>query len=460
MWPELHLPLASDRHLIVATHGLLVVLAVVAGMVVTARRSERPAAALAIAATVAAAALAGAHALFASVHGGPFGLRLGGLTSTGGVVAGLGATWAIARLTGSAPGRLYDAIVPAGLIALGIGRLGCFLGGCCPGRPSDVPWALVVPTFGGAPRHPLPLYSAVLDFGVAAAAMRLGGAPGRTALHALVGFASGRFVLEFLRDPVATDPLPGGVTLAQMLCLLLLAAACVLYRCSPAGGLPKADSRLRLGARMRNRLPIIVLLALALGWPVDAPATEGSFAAFLGVRPAKGKLDESRGLGSLEVRRWRFRASSFSDGIDPANERVVISIGDRTQFVLPAGALVASKNGRRFRHVDKGVTQGIKKLTLKRKRDGAYLVWFSLEGVVMDQLLVQYPFCDTFSLEVGNDEAFSGIDLDRPRGERSPRVKLRGFCEPDACRDALRTSPLGGAPGITAQHSVCPNLEL
>jgi hypothetical protein len=210
---------------------------------------------------------------------------------------------------------------------------------------------------------------------------------------------------------------------------------------------------------MRIRLPLAALVALAFAYPGAAPGTDGSFDASIAVRPAKGKLDESRGVGSLKVRRWRFRPRSTSDGLAPAQEPVVVSVGDRTQFVLPAGALVASKNGKRFRYKNEGATQGITSFKLKQRRDGAYDVWFTLEGVVMDQLLVQYPFCDTFSLELGNDEAFSGIDFDRPRGDRSPRIKVRGFCEPEVCRETLRTSALGRAPGVTARHSVCPDPE-
>ena len=83
---------------------------------------------------------------------------------------------------------------------------------------------------------------------------------------------------------------------------------------------------------MRYRLPLAALLALALGWPLGASATEGSFAAFLSVRPAKGRLDESRGVGTLKVRRWRFRPAAISDGVDPAGDPVVASIGDRTSY--------------------------------------------------------------------------------------------------------------------------------
>ncbi|MEW6725854.1 prolipoprotein diacylglyceryl transferase [Desulforudis sp. 1088] len=56
------------------------------------------------------------------------------------------------------------------LLALGVaagypfGRIGCFLNGCCYGRPTDLPWAVTFP-FDHIARHPTQLYSA--GFGLA-----------------------------------------------------------------------------------------------------------------------------------------------------------------------------------------------------------------------------------------------------------------------------------------------------
>jgi len=214
--------------------------------------------------------------------------------------------------------------------------------------------------------------------------------------------------------------------------------------------------------RMTGGFFLMVLLAGALSLPAIAPATDGSFNADLDVRPAKGKLDASRGgLGSLNIRRWKLRTRSGSDGIDPANEPIIFTIGERTQFAIPAGRLTVSKNGKRFRYLDKETTEGVAKFKMKARHDGSYTISVKLLDIVMDQLLVQSPFCETFSLEVGNDEAFSGILLDRPRGDASPRIKLRGFCSPDACRDAFGAAlTIAGARGVTARHSACPTPEL
>ena len=56
------------------------------------------------------------------------------------------------------------------IIALGysIGRIGCFLAGCCYGQPSSLPWTVTFPVGVEAPAnielHPTQLYSALLGF--------------------------------------------------------------------------------------------------------------------------------------------------------------------------------------------------------------------------------------------------------------------------------------------------------
>lgn len=64
-----------------------------------------------------------------------------------------------------------DCLAPG--IALGhvFGRLGCFLNGCCHGRPSDVPWAVRFPKGtipGDAAVHPAQLYEATLNLALCA----------------------------------------------------------------------------------------------------------------------------------------------------------------------------------------------------------------------------------------------------------------------------------------------------
>jgi len=57
--------------------------------------------------------------------------------------------------------------VPVAL-AVAIGRVGCFFGGCCFGQPTSLPWGVVFPTAPDKlPRHPTQLYEAAFHVSVA-----------------------------------------------------------------------------------------------------------------------------------------------------------------------------------------------------------------------------------------------------------------------------------------------------
>lgn len=205
-----------------STHPLVVCVAVIVGAGFAARRSGSPSLVLAVAPPVAVAALVGSRALFWLLRGGSVDPLGGGLASMGGLAAGLLAIGASARVARVPVASLLDAFAPAGVLALGIGRLGCFLAGCCYGAPSDVPWAVVFPAVDAQARHPLQLYSAAADFAVVAFALHGGGRAGRVAARCALGLGVVRMLLELLRDAGTTNPLAGGaVTLPQLGALLL-----------------------------------------------------------------------------------------------------------------------------------------------------------------------------------------------------------------------------------------------
>jgi phosphatidylglycerol---prolipoprotein diacylglyceryl transferase len=100
---------------------------------------------------------------------------------------------------------------------LALQKVGCFLAGCCFGRETAVPWAVVFPEDSlcetpGVPLHPLQIYDALLPLGVLGILLvvdRRGGEAARPFLLPLmVGlYALERFGTEFLR------PRPGGEAL-------------------------------------------------------------------------------------------------------------------------------------------------------------------------------------------------------------------------------------------------------
>ena len=62
--------------------------------------------------------------------------------------------------------RTFDIIAPIFPISYAIGRIGCFLGGCCHGVPSKLPWAMSFP-YGQYPDyvrvHPTQLYDSLAN---------------------------------------------------------------------------------------------------------------------------------------------------------------------------------------------------------------------------------------------------------------------------------------------------------
>ena len=214
-------------YVVVSTHAAMVVAAVVVGALVAARRAREPAEVMAWTPAVVGATLGGGRLLYVMVHGGPVVGAGGGFSSMGGVAAVVAVLRLVAR---GSPGRfaeLMDAFAPAGVVALAIGRLGCFLAGCCWGSPTDLPWGVVFPELGPPARHPLQLYSAALDALLGGVLLRTRRSPGLTAAYAAVGLGAGRLVLEIVRDPAAADPLWGGVRVAQAGALILLGAGSV-----------------------------------------------------------------------------------------------------------------------------------------------------------------------------------------------------------------------------------------
>jgi len=212
---------------VVSTHAVMVVVAVVVGAAVAVRRARDVGTVMVWAPVVVGAALMGSRLLYVAVHGGSLVGQAGGLSSMGGVAAIVVVLAVAAQGSARRFADLADAFAPAGMVALGIGRLGCFLAGCCWGKPTDLPWGVVFPELGPPARHPVQLYSAALDALLGCVLLRRRRPPGMTAAYAAIGLGAARLVLETARDPAAADALAGGLRIAHAggLCLLSAGAA-------------------------------------------------------------------------------------------------------------------------------------------------------------------------------------------------------------------------------------------
>ena len=159
----------------------------------------------------------------------------GGMSFHGGA---LGVTIAIVLFTRARRIPLFafsDIITEAIPIGLFFGRIANFINGELFGRPSNVPWAMVFPNGGSAPRHPSQIYEAfcegILLFLLLLVAERLDARqrPGVVTGLFLVGYAAARMSGELFREP---DPQLGflifGTTMGQLLSIPVLIAGILI----------------------------------------------------------------------------------------------------------------------------------------------------------------------------------------------------------------------------------------
>jgi phosphatidylglycerol:prolipoprotein diacylglycerol transferase len=185
----------------------------------------------------------------------------GGLTLWGAVGAGAVAMWLGLRRTSAPAGGFADAVAPGCVLALGVGRLGCYSFGCDFGARLGDRAPRFLSSLGTFPRwdaagdlgagspawltqrsvglvdadatsslavHPVQLYEAVLAFGLVVGALLLTPRKrfdGEVAVATALAYCAGRFVLELMRgDPERFrfgPSVPSGVALGVLALTLL-----------------------------------------------------------------------------------------------------------------------------------------------------------------------------------------------------------------------------------------------
>ncbi len=135
-----------------------------------------------------------------------------------------------ARIVGIPIGRLCDVGAFGLLVAQAIGRIGCFLNGCCYGTTTDLPWSTVwthPDSYGPIVEavHPTQIYELLFDlviFGLIWGLRHRVKIPGVIYLIYISAYSIGRFTLSFWRE---NEEAFLGLQQAQLVSLAVLAIA-------------------------------------------------------------------------------------------------------------------------------------------------------------------------------------------------------------------------------------------
>jgi phosphatidylglycerol:prolipoprotein diacylglycerol transferase len=158
-----------------------------------------------------------------SFHGGFLGVTLGSIL--------------FARKTQRRWLEVTDFVAPLVTFGLGFGRLGNFINGELPGRPTTLPWAMIFPQTDLIARHPSQIYEALLEGVVLGTFLVLASRRQRPigvlSSYFLMGYGSFRFLVEFTREP---DNFLGlltfGLSMGQWLSLPMVIVGIWLWRTS------------------------------------------------------------------------------------------------------------------------------------------------------------------------------------------------------------------------------------
>lgn len=167
----------------------------------------------------------------------------GGLVFYGGFIGAAAAVVWIARRIDLDVLEVADLFALAVPVAQALGRVGCFIRGCCHGTPSQQPPSVLylpdsdiffVQRLRGLinsdavqclPVHPTQVYQSLTNMIIWGMLLALAGKlKGRGQLFAafVALYATGRFIIEFFRGDYLPTQYYGPFTVAQVICLILL----------------------------------------------------------------------------------------------------------------------------------------------------------------------------------------------------------------------------------------------
>jgi phosphatidylglycerol---prolipoprotein diacylglyceryl transferase len=153
----------------------------------------------------------------------------GGLIFYGGAIAAFLGFALMARKKKWPFWKILDFLVPYVALTHALGRMGCFLNGCCFGKACDLPWAVRFPEVPYAV-HPTQLYEAFYDLVLFAFLLQRTKRvrfEGEISLLYLLLYGMGRYTIEFLREP---SWLWMGLTSNQWLSVAIIVMAFLVFQ--------------------------------------------------------------------------------------------------------------------------------------------------------------------------------------------------------------------------------------
>lgn len=172
----------------------------------------------------------------------------GGLVFYGGFIGAVVTAAAYIKLAGLPLAKTADILAPSLALGQAIGRLGCFLAGCCYGRTTDVFWSVTFTDRNclapvDSPLHPTQLYSALTNFwifGVLFFLSRRNQITGRVFWTYVLLYGLTRSIIETARGDFRGAEVFGWLSISQTIGLLSAAVALVmLIRMSRSGVVPE-----------------------------------------------------------------------------------------------------------------------------------------------------------------------------------------------------------------------------
>jgi len=160
-----------------------------------------------------------------------FALWKGGLIFSGGIISGCIGGFLYIRKTGIDLLKIADILSPSASFGQAIGRIGCFMAGCCYGKETDLPWAVVFTDKNslapkGIPLHPTQLYhslACLIIFAILMLMRKRKKYDGQIFFWYLILHSTQRLLIERFR----ADCLPaiGQMSVTQFISLIILISA-------------------------------------------------------------------------------------------------------------------------------------------------------------------------------------------------------------------------------------------